>query len=130
MPMHFNGRFMSAVLLLLAPLILVPGTWARELCEDKSRFVAPCFGVHGRLSIFNGTPGIRIWKIGTKRVLGVLNDGDAEERSLPPELAKLVAVDVRIYGDFEVCPLTTQQSKKMQMVCLLSGKNLLVRKTP
>lgn len=126
--MHLHGRLMSAVLLLLVSVTLVPGTWARELCEDKSRFVDTCFSIHGRLFVSNGTPGVRIWRIGTKRVLGVLNDGDTGERSLPPDIVKLVAVDVHIYGDFEVCPLTKQQSGKMQMVCLLSGQNLLVRK--
>lgn len=127
--MHQYAAVVSASFLLWAFLFLAPLTWAKELCEDKSRFVDPCFKVHGRLSLFNGTPGIRIWKIGTKRMLGVINDGDSDEKRLPPDIAKLVTVDAHIYGDFEVCPLTKQQSGKMQMVCLLSGEHLLVRTT-
>ena len=33
--------------------------------------VASCYWTHGRLNFANGAPSYRIWKIGTKRILGV-----------------------------------------------------------
>ena len=32
---------------------------------------ATCYWTHGRLNFYNGAPSYRIWKIGTKRILGV-----------------------------------------------------------
>ena len=44
---------------------------AKELCKDNPRVVGPCITVHGRLSLYIGNPSIRIWRIGTKRILGL-----------------------------------------------------------
>lgn len=125
--MSRNYKHTTAILLLTS-LAFVTAVWAKELCEDKSQFVDSCFSIHGRLFVSNGTPGVRIWKVGTKRVLGVVNDSDTEDRNLPAEIAKIITTDVHVYGDFEVCPLTKPKPKEMQMVCLMSGKNLTIRK--
>lgn len=101
---------------------------AAQLCEDKDRFVGSCFTVHGRLLVSNGTPSVRLIPKGSKKQLGVVNDSDAEDRPLPDEVARVISTETRIHGQFEVCPLTKAKPSEMQMVCLVSGKNLIVRK--
>src|SRR5690348_17907438 len=32
-----------------------------------------CYWTHGRLMVYNGNPSFRIWKTGTRRILGVFN---------------------------------------------------------
>lgn len=58
------------------------------------RAIAPgrCFVVHGRLAIGNGTPSVRIWPVGTKRILGVndaQNDPEGEEL-FPPDVRRMI----------------------------------------
>jgi hypothetical protein len=58
--------------------------------------VAKCFVVHGRLSFYNGAPSARIWKIGTKRILGVHNS------VLPGELGlKMSNFKLKLLAIFE-----------------------------
>ncbi len=78
--------------------------------------------------VSNGTPSVRIVPKGSKRHLGIVNDGDAEERMLPDEVASMISTETHIYGQFEVCPFTKPKPDEMRMVCLVSGKNLVARK--
>jgi hypothetical protein len=78
----------------------------------------------------NGTPSVRIWRVGTKRILGV-----SEQRfrldgfcNLPPDLAGKLSWETDLFGDFTVCPLTEEKPGRMQMVCVESGANLELRK--
>ena len=91
--------------------------------DGNPQVVGPCFKVHGRMSQYNGGTSFRIWKIGTHRMLGVANEVD------PPKelLDKFRDFDTEVYGDFLVCPLTTEQPGHMQMVCVQSVKNAVVR---
>lgn len=41
-------------------------------CRRNPALVASCFTLHGRLFVGNGAPSMRIWRVGTKRILGVL----------------------------------------------------------
>ena len=40
-------------------------------CREHPQLVSSCFKVRGRLAVYNGAPALRIWKIGTTRMLGV-----------------------------------------------------------
>src|ERR1700754_4715838 len=42
-----------------------------------------CRTVHGRISAANGNPSIRIWVVGTKRMLGVGSQDDLSLNDLP-----------------------------------------------
>jgi len=91
--------------------------------------VGECFVIHGKLMQTNGTPDLRIWRIGTKRILGVENArGQADaEGALPdgiPYFDKLA--NNAVYGDFRVCPLARQRPGWMQMVCI-AGWSKVVR---
>jgi len=93
--------------------------------------VGKCFNVHGRLSVYNGTPSIRLWPMGTKRLLGVIDPNDVSNAPgptiLPVDIKSKLDWDKDVIGDFMVCPLTRPQSGRMQTVCIASGKNLTVR---
>jgi hypothetical protein len=93
--------------------------------------VGQCFNVHGRLSVYNGTPSIRLWPLGTKRLLGVIDPADVSNAPgptiLPLDIKNKLDWDKNVFGDFLVCPLTRQQPGRMQTVCIESGKNLIIR---
>ena len=104
---------------------------APESCRSRSDVAGKCFKVHGRLSVYNGTPSIRLWPIGTKRLLGIIDPTDPSNAPgptvLPVEIKNKLDWDKDVLGEFLVCPLTHQQPSKMQTVCIESGKNLIER---
>ena len=93
----------------------------------------PCEIVHGRLFVANGTPSIRIWKVGTHRILGVVSPRtyDSEGPGVVPgnvwNMIEGPDVGQELYGDFRVCPVTTPHRGWMQLVTLVSGEHLLLR---
>jgi hypothetical protein len=102
-------------------------------CEQSKIIVDRCFVVHGRLSVANGDPDIRIWKIGTNRVLGVVDGaGQAEtENVLPAQLRTIVGgaepnPEDTVWADFKVCPQTRSRPGWMQMVCLKSAAHVFL----
>jgi hypothetical protein len=125
-------------LLSLLSLIVISSVWARPRffpealsCKSRPEVVGKCFNVHGRLSVYNGTPSIRLWPMGTKRLLGVIDPNDVSNAPgptiLPVDIKTKLDWDKDVFGDFIVCPLTRQQPRRMQTVCIASGKNLVVR---
>jgi hypothetical protein len=107
-----------------------PATEAEsKSCRQHPQLIGKCFTVHGRLSVYNGAPAMRIWKVGTKRMLGISEKRFAVEgfRNLPETIQNQLNQDVEIFGDFLVCPFTRQKAGEMQMVCVEEGKNLKVR---
>ena len=90
-------------------------------CRQNPAVVGDCFIIHGRLSATNGTPSMRIWRIGTKRVLGV---SPSEDEIVPETVKKYFGSGTHIYGDFLVCPFTPPRPTEMQMVCVESATNL------
>jgi hypothetical protein len=91
----------------------------------------PCFWIHGRLFAANGAPTLRIWRIGTKRIFGVVGGpGDHDNPALPPALAALIAPDafqVVVYGDYRVCPLHKDHPGWMRFVHLDQAHRLAPR---
>jgi hypothetical protein len=99
---------------------------ASEACASDPDLVGPSFTVHGRLSIWNGSPSLRILRIGTKRILGV------EEGFPPPEsIASKLGSDSEAIADFLVFPFSPERPGEMQMVCIESaGKVIFERLKP
>jgi hypothetical protein len=93
-----------------------------------------CYWTHARLQFYNGTPALRLWKIGTRRVLGVYSGPLVDRKSLDnedPELPenvsrKLNGFTNRVFGDFEICPLEPEKPHTMQAVCIESANNLAI----
>lgn len=99
-------------------------------CRQHPQLVGKCFTVHGRLSVYNGAPAMRIWKVGTKRMLGISEQRFAIQgcRNVPEAIQNQLNQDVEVFGDFLVCPFTRPRAGEMQLVCIEDGKNLRVQK--
>jgi hypothetical protein len=99
-------------------------------CREHPQVNAPCFKVHGRIRVYNGTPSVRIWPVGTNRLLGV-SEGrfyNPEYSNMPPDLSDLLTLDNEIFADFIVCPFTPDEPGVMRLVCIDSASNVVVRK--
>jgi len=100
-------------------------------CKGNTELVDQCFQVHGRAFASNGTPDLRIWQVGTKRIFGVTAHAqadDADEPIAPPNLFDaLRGYDHFVFGDFEVCPFTSKRQGYMQMVCVERADNLVIK---
>jgi hypothetical protein len=118
-------RNFASVVFAVTLVVSAPGM-AGNSCPTDARLVGPCYTVRGRLTLSNGTPSVRIWVVGTKRILGVSEgrfspDGyEALPRPVPEELSW----DKFYFGDYTVCPFTPQQVGVMQLVCV-AGVNRL-----
>jgi hypothetical protein len=86
------------------------------------------------MGLYDGTPTIRIWPKGTKRLLGVCAPrrgycGDTTEGPpIPANVARLIAStrsDI-IWGYFKVCPLTKERAGHMRYVRLAQAKHIFV----
>src|SRR6185437_1974239 len=113
-------RYAVVPLLIVFATLLQAAPQTRQIrkipCKTPAN-AASCYWTHGRLSFYNGTPAYRIWKIGTKRLLGVysgpgsekLNPLDNENPELPANLAaRYHTLGTAVFADFEVCPLAPE----------------------
>lgn len=112
----------------------------RKIPCKTSENAAFCYWTHGRLSVYNGNPSLRVWKIGTKHLLGIYSgpstfpprtSEDSESPELPANLENLDgALDGgEIFADFEVCPLRPEHPRQMQPACIQSAKNIVVERS-
>ena len=95
-------------------------------CRHHKSFAGMCFMLRGRVGLYQGWPDMRIWPIGSKRLLGVL---PSENEDVPETLANLfrtMADGAHIYGKFEASPLSTEQPGQMQYVCIRSARDIRV----
>lgn len=131
---------------LLSTSVLVAAFWAQAIPQDAPKRKIPCktaqnasecYWTHGRITIGNGTPAYRLWKIGTKRLLGIYSGPstyhdplslDNEDPDFPANVEKIWTprLGVPLYGDFEVCPLAPERAGFMRPVCVESAKNLFI----
>jgi hypothetical protein len=99
-------------------------------CKGAATIVDACFTVHGRLGVYNGIP-IRIWVVGTQRMLGV-KDATGGGITVRPEIQTLLSQGepgaTVVYGDYEVCPLSKPHPGWMQFVCIGSASHLVARR--
>jgi hypothetical protein len=101
-------------------------------CAAISDAKAPCFTVHGLLQGSNGVPGIRMWRIGTRRVLGIVGgDGSpAADDLVPRRLYAQMQTETpgwlrSVDAQFRVCPLATEKAGWMQPVCIVSASHVV-----
>jgi len=103
------------------------------LCKGSPLVVAACFTVHGRLSLANGAFTVRIWPVGTHRMLGVA-DGDGKMHwedgpVLPKAVIRILASrprgEVGVFGNYELCRLTREEPGHMQSVCVENASQLV-----
>lgn len=111
-----------------------PAPMAGRPCREHPKLVGKCFTIRGRMNYWNGTPSVRIWPVGTKRMLGVSEgrfkiDGYV---NLPAAIEAKLSWESDLFGDFVVCPFTPDEPGVMRLVCVDSATNLTVqaRKRP
>ena len=125
-------RIATSLILILCGSVSAtsPPLAAEKSCREHPQLVGKCFTVHGRLSTYNGNPAVRLWRIGTKRVLGVSDQRFSLPgyRNVPEVLSKQLNGENEILGDFLVCPFTRPQPREMQLMCIESAKNVIVKK--
>lgn len=125
----------------------------RKIPCKTPEIAASCYWTHGRLSLYNGNPSLRLWKIGTKRILGIYSGPhserydplDNEHPELPANLDRAYEAEYKrrlavkdpdaglpepVFADFEVCPLEPEREGEMQAVCIEAVKNIFVEKLP
>jgi hypothetical protein len=121
-----------------AGLLALAAVMASGPATAEVRQKGACYTVHARLTAGNGTPGWRLWPVGTTRLLGVLTEaGEAEFEPtiLPGRLGHafenpqtLKAAETgRLFADFTVCPLSERRPGVMQMVYIQSARNIAIR---
>jgi len=110
-------------------------TRKRSIPCKTPEIAAECYWTRGRLANYNGTPTLRMWKVGTKRILAIHSGpgykrGDDKENENPeiPENVERAfrSIGTRVFADFEVCPLGPERPSVMQSVCIESAKNIVV----
>jgi hypothetical protein len=108
----------------LVPVLLLwsAAAAATERCVQRPDLVGHCFSVRGRAALYNGTPTVRIWRVGTTRLLGVSARGcvasECETAAVPAAIRGILDWDRPVFGDFVVCPFTRQRPGAMQFVCV------------
>jgi hypothetical protein len=91
----------------------------RKIACEIPENTKSCYWTHGRLSIYNGNPTFRLWKIGTHRLLGIYSGpgfgpfdaglNEEDDLELPANLKRYDFTKATVFGDFEVCPLATEK---------------------
>jgi len=107
-------------------LILLMGTLPAEVFTGENR--NDPFTIHGRLHYYNGSGGMRIWIVGSKRMLEVVEGSD--------ESGKINAIfsdgggcfSRTIYGDFTVEPLRPDIKGAMRPVRIVKVKNVVIER--
>jgi hypothetical protein len=94
-------------------------------CKSNTAVVAACFSIRGRVFASNGTPSMRIWSVGTKRLFGVV---PVENENLPSNLQDKVTFEQSVYANLELCPITQSHPGTMQSVCVESATNIVVHR--
>jgi hypothetical protein len=93
----------------------------RPAVAAPSKPAGPCFQVRGRLAIWNGAPAVRIWPVGTRRMLGVHTpEGEGYGDDLMPVAVRAMVETAPehtvVYGNYRVCPLTAERPGRMRIV--------------
>ncbi len=124
----------DAVITVFALLLMPMAAHAQSTdCAASKLVVGACVTVHGRMTSCNGVPNVRIWVVGTKRILGVADAAGnvAGEQvltgTLDKEMSTLPPCSKAAWGDFTVCPLTPVRPGVMQTVCLADAKKVTVK---
>ena len=102
----------------------------KKSCKEHPQLSGPCFQLRGRLSIYNGTPSLRLWPVGTTRLLGI-----SEGRFAHPDIdniprqvrARLGSLDDEVFADFTVCPFASDKPGVMRLICVESATNIVLR---
>jgi hypothetical protein len=114
----------TVVLLFLLTIGALPALAAEVFTGEK---LNEPFTIHGRLRNYMGYAQMRIWIVGSTRILGVEGDTPGSEKveALFPEDGRF---DYTVYGDFTVEPLAADIKGHKRPVRILKVKNVVVER--
>ena len=127
-------RYLFAMMIVFLMLLMGIGYAGdkpkNKSCKDHPKLSGPCFKVRGRMAFYNGTPSVRIWPVGTNRILGISQQSFYLEEydNLPKELVNQLTWDTVMFADFTVCPFTDDRPGEMRLICVESAENISIRK--
>lgn len=116
--------------LIATPLLLsVAPVRAAEInpslgCKNNPAVVSACYSLRGRISAYNATPSLRIWPVGSRRLLGVL---PTENEIVPSNVRGKVSFSQSVVANLEVCPFAQARPGTMQFVCIDSATNVVLK---
>jgi hypothetical protein len=119
--------FASAIAVIVSPLYAQGDLiLASQVCaSNDSIFVGPCRSFRARLVAGADNIRIRIWPIGSSRLLGYA-DGALKCR-LPPMLERLMEEGKPVFADVSVRPVTPSQPGSMQFACVAAADHMKVQ---
>ena len=129
-PLTSLGAGTLAAFLVICGLCQAAESVSKKSCKDHPQLSGPCFKLRGRLSIYNGTPSLRIWPVGTTRLLGVSEGRFAhpDVDNIPAQVrARLGSFDDELFADFSVCPFENDKPGVMRLICVEAATNILLR---
>jgi len=104
---------------------------AGQVCSHPRGFVGPCVTVRGRVQTNSDNVLVRLWKVGTSRVVEIQNEVSGIDFpvicNLPSEIYRLLGEAKIIYADFVIRPLTADRPGVMGYACIASAKNVVAR---
>ena len=119
-----------AAFLIMYGLCQAAESVSKKSCKQHPQLSGPCFKLRGRLSIYNETPSLRIWPVGTTSLLGVSEGRFAhpDVDNIPPQVrARLGSFDDELFGDFTVCPFENDKPGVMRLICVEAATNIVLR---
>lgn len=134
-------RYAIAVVTLIAAATVAAARPPQETATRKIPCKTPenasmCYWTRGRVTLGAGTPAYRMWKVGTKRLLGIYSGPSVSRRSIDNEDPEFPAnvqrawqtrVGHALWGDFEVCPLEPERPGWMQAACVEAAKDIFIQ---
>jgi len=96
---------------------------ADSICSSNRGFAGPCITIRGRVSLANGGYPLKIWPVGTKRLLAI----DLDRCGLPQNIQQFSEELKDVYADLVIRPITTSEPGVMQMVCVERATNTRTR---
>ncbi|MCH8321481.1 MAG: hypothetical protein IIB64_00195 [Proteobacteria bacterium] len=115
------------LVLLLFLMITQPAMAEATTCKNHPEIVASCYETRGRISFhWAGPPTTVMWKIGTKRILGLAKKLGKDEFIGPKVVENNSGVNIYVFGNFTVCPFTKDKPGFMQFVCIQKAENLRI----
>lgn len=124
-------RLLAMACLAVIVLSYVPSAGANE-CRDDPEVVGQCFTVHGRVAV-GADMTTDLWPVGTKRLLGIQYPPESvrnryAEPFIPENLKVVLNPETAVFGDFVVCPFTTDVPGRLRFVCIQSASHLVARR--
>lgn len=138
-------RYAGLLIVLVVGTAIATATPPQEPRQDSGGRKIPCktaenasmcYWTRGRVTLGAGTPAYRMWKVGTKRLLGIYSGPSVDrysEANEDPEFPANVQrvwqerIGHTLWADFEVCPLEPERPGFMQAVCVESAKNIFIQ---